>query len=132
VSAARLPVAWLLAVAALTCAPGCSGALYSTTHWKGGEAMGEATLPPHPPTDKAEVLAAFGPPSEVLPLPAGDVFVYLRRLSNLREWNLNTGLVTATNVPLYVDVRGRQDEHRLFVHFDERGRVVELSASATR
>jgi hypothetical protein len=79
------------------------------------------------PVLKADVLAALGPPGEVLPLVDGDVFVYRLRLTDVEFLNLNTGIFTGVFVPVYARLEGRQRDDALFVQFDAAGRLTAVS-----
>jgi hypothetical protein len=117
------------ALLALLC--GCTGALWTTSSFRSGApARGGSlaeTLSGSGAVAKADVLAALGPPGEVLPLAAGDVFVYRVRRSDVDVLNLNTSILTGVFVPIYARIAGSQADDILYVMFDDAGRVRDVA-----
>ncbi len=123
--------------------PCCSGAIYSKFDFRTGQPAQDGTLAASlsarvpdadspgargaEPVSKATVLSVLGPPGEVLPLAAGDVFVYRLRLTDVDVINLNTSIFTGIIVPIYARIDGRQRDRVLSVQFDASGRVTALS-----
>jgi len=121
---------------------GCSGALYSEFDFRTGQPVRNGSLAAAwaagapdaatagAPASKAAVLAALGPPGEVLPLDNGDVFVYRLRLTDVDVLNLNTSIFTGIVVPIYARIEGRQRDDVLYVQFNAAGRVTAVSEAA--
>jgi len=132
-------IAASLALAIALCATGCSGALFTGalfTHmtFRSGPAAGAhvggdgAALPPMRLT-KADVLARFGAPGEVIPQAGGDIFVYRLRQADLEVLNLNPAVVLGLGFTVYAQVEGVQVADVLYIHFDETGQVRDISSA---
>jgi hypothetical protein len=121
-----------LALSAALCSTGCTGALLSHMSFRSGPAAGTyqggAAQPPMRLT-KADVLSRFGAPGDVIPQAGGDIFVYRLRQADLEVLNLNPAIVLGLGFTLYAQVEGVRVADVLYIHFDEDGRVRDISSA---
>ena len=125
----------ILVVAGGLAGTGCSSSLFSIVTFRGRRGFDEAALvqvarrKTQGPASKAQVLAALGPPVEVLVQSDGEVFVYRRHARDAATLSLTPGAVLpAPSIPIYYasEVSGRDD--LVMVFFDANGRVRGISA----
>ena len=110
--------------------PACSGALFSRTRASAGQPRaGTLDGTGRLPADKAEALAAWGPPAQVVPQFEGDVFVYRLQRVDQEVINLNTGFIAPVAVPVWARLTGLWTELRLYARFDREGRLVEIAST---
>ncbi len=120
--------AGLLVAVALACA-GCSGALVSRIRYEEGHAPAVRSLDGavQRAADKAAVLERLGPPVEILPQADGDIFVYRLSRTEMDVINVNASIFTGIVLPFYADVDGTQTDQVVYVFFDSKGRVRDVS-----
>ena len=110
---------------------GCGPTFYQEVNVRAGDppplsALDERLLG----RSKGEVLAALGPPGRVLPLPAGDVFVYRRRSVDLSILQVNSGFFLPVGLPLYGEREGDRRDEAVMIFFDRQGRVDDTALGA--
>lgn len=116
----------------VVCTTGCTGALFSHMSFRSGPSAaashGKAPTTPMRLT-KADVLARFGAPGDVIPQAGGDIFVYRLRQADLEVLNLNPAIVLGLGFTLYAQFDGLQVADVLYVHFDQDGHVRDISSA---